>query len=248
MVGKSTYMVGILAGFMLMTSVVSAAIIYSVPAQPIDIRRPSISPDLLHADIDLTGNGEGDLRFGSSLVASDPFMWPYLQTAVFDMTPLSAVQISSYTNMYGTFASPVASGTLIAGPDDALEWSEVGAMFSYYFLSRDGGVAWDIGRGELDRVRSVRYTTDLGEPSHEGKIGYFALEIQIDDETFFGWIEVDTRWEAGIIPDGGAVTRWAINSNPNEPIRAGEIPEPAAAATLVGAIVLILVLGRRLRG
>jgi len=224
---------------LLTVQTVSATIVYNYPSLPIDIRRTSDSLDI---DIDLTGDGESDLRFSSFLVATDPFMWPYLRTAIFDVTPLSAVRISSFTNIYGTFADPMEAGTIIGESNDALEWSDFGATFSSYFLSINGAVAWDVGRGQLERIRPVWNRSDLDGPTHEGRIGYFALELVIDDETFFGWIEVDTRWDnGGIFPDGGTVTRWAFNSTAGEPIRAGEIPEPSVATALMCALVLAAV-------
>lgn len=82
---------------------------------------------------------------------------------------------------------------------------------------------------------------------------YIGVEFSIDDNIHFGWIHyvgfsvaefVFNSPEGpitfvGIDSPGGFVDSWAYNSIPGEPIRAGEVPEPATVALLSGLAALL---------
>lgn len=67
---------------------------------------------------------------------------------------------------------------------------------------------------------------------------YIGVEFSIDDNVHFGWIHyVGFSVAEDPFPidwPGGWVNSWAYNSIPGEPIRAGEVPEPATWSLLSG--------------
>lgn len=243
----------VVALLLYVTSSAFGAIISFQPDQPIEIRRhppddPFEQGTSKFVDLDLTGNGQGDLVLGNILLTSDPMIAPRFTIAIFEAAPNDSMRIGSFTNIFGeVFAVPMPAGASIGGSESAITWTGDPAMFFRYEQIIDGGYASDVAIGQLERIRPLQYTDQLFEgPTHQGEQGYFALEFSIDDEVFYGWIEVDTSFD-GLIPDGGQITRWAYNPVPGEPIRAGEIPEPATMGLLTGIAALGLTLFIRRR-
>ena len=73
-----------------------------------------------------------------------------------------------------------------------------------------------------------------------GGIEYLGVEIDIDGQAHYGWIEIQSRPNTTV----AIVHRWAYESEPGVPIFAGRIPEPSAAALLFASLILS---GRRRR-
>ena len=59
---------------------------------------------------------------------------------------------------------------------------------------------------------------------------YLGIQFEIERETHYGWILIDTPLLAG----GGIIKAFAYESEPGKPIIAGAIPEPSAA--VLGAV------------
>ena len=93
-----------------------------------------------------------------------------------------------------------------------------------------------------DWIRSVTLGLARYEPEDDPRLGHFhdesdkfmAMRILDDNDELFGWVRMSHSMddEEFIIHD------WAWNSVPDEPIMAGEIPEPAAVGLFGGLIAL----------
>ncbi|MFT5471571.1 MAG: hypothetical protein ACI8UO_006706, partial [Verrucomicrobiales bacterium] len=68
----------------------------------------------------------------------------------------------------------------------------------------------------------------------QGGIEYLGLEFDINGNTHYGWIEIESREFFLFI----LIHRWAYESEPGVPIRAGLIPEPSAAVLLLSGLLL----------
>ena len=74
-----------------------------------------------------------------------------------------------------------------------------------------------------------------------GGIEYLGVELDLNGETHYGWIEVESRPLATV----AIVHRWAYESEPGVPIFAGRIPEPSAIALLPAGLALAARRSRR---
>jgi len=80
----------------------------------------------------------------------------------------------------------------------------------------------------------LRTTTGTAGPWRDGVDAYIGVRFLIDDETHYGWINLD-------IPDvypentlnGGVIKDWAYNTVPGEMIFAGQVPEPSTWVLLI---------------
>lgn len=223
------------------------SILFFQPDEPIEVRRqiPEFptdeeeSSEFVH--LDLTGNGQVNLVFGNFLRRSTPTMWPSTTIATFDVASNGSVRIGSFTNIFEQgFAVPTPAGVSIGGSENTITWTDDPANFFRYEQTFAGVLVSERATGQLERIRPLQSPEDFWDgPTYQGMPGYFALELAIDDQVFYGWMEVDTSFD-GFIPDGGAITRWAYNSIPGEPIQAGQVPEPATVALLSGLAALVL--------
>lgn len=106
----------------------------------------------------------------------------------------------------------------------------------------DGSVDWSVLEGGPYMIAD--YTTDT--QSFRGHFfdqenQYLPIRTTLDDDIFYGWIRMSHSMENEIL----TVHDWAYNSEPGEPIMAGEIPEPKVYALILGLGALGFVAWRR---
>ena len=73
--------------------------------------------------------------------------------------------------------------------------------------------------------------------------GYVGVRMSQLDDWFYAWIRVSHDATAGTL----TVHDWAWNTIPNEPILAGQVPEPATVAFFMASIALAVAVVRRRR-
>ncbi len=97
------------------------------------------------------------------------------------------------------------------------------------------------------RSRLAAYGEDFSADARGGFFdqadGFMALRIAYDDETYYGWL----RMSHSMAEERLTIHDWAWNSTSGEPIMAGEIPEPAVYALILGMGALGAVVWRRRR-
>ncbi|HAV61044.1 MAG TPA: hypothetical protein DCY13_01605 [Verrucomicrobiales bacterium] len=71
---------------------------------------------------------------------------------------------------------------------------------------------------------------------------YWGVRFDIDGNDHYGWVRVATP---GGIRNGGTILDWAYNSVPGQPILAGQVPEPATWALLLGGGAMLHLYRRR---
>ncbi|HAV61045.1 MAG TPA: hypothetical protein DCY13_01610 [Verrucomicrobiales bacterium] len=71
---------------------------------------------------------------------------------------------------------------------------------------------------------------------------YWGVRFDIDGNDHYGWVRVATP---GGIRNGGTILDWAYNSVPGQPILAGQVPEPAIWALLLGGGAMLHLYRRR---
>ncbi len=112
---------------------------------------------------------------------------------------------------------------------------EIGGDLSWTFNSR--------------AVRSLASMGEIDSGSFFNAEGYLAVRVYEEEFgwevegalPYYGWIQVSHSENDMAL----TVHDWAWNSVPGEPIQAGQIPEPAAAALLSGVGILFWALARR---
>jgi hypothetical protein len=118
------------------------------------------------------------------------------------------------------FAAPLAGGSIIGSSIDGFEWNE-----GYSGLISVANVGMD--------------TVVLG--LWGGIEAYLGVQFEIEGETHYGWILVDTPFLVG----GGVIKAFAYESEAGVPIIAGVVPEPSAAALAALGILAGAVSRRR---
>jgi hypothetical protein len=125
------------------------------------------------------------------------------------------------------------------------------AVSDNIFLADNLGLNTEIGDGlnwwSLESAsraeRALSVYTDGGGHFFDAS-GFLGVRTFADGEDFlpyYGWIRIEHSFDAGTF----TVHDWAWNSTPGEPILAGEIPEPAAYAAIIGVGALLVVFLRR---
>lgn len=134
----------------------------------------------------------------------------------------------------GGYIVPIPAGSLI-GPDTT---SLLGNWHHYTDNASNPALSTGFGLGLMQSVDA-----------------YIGVEFKVLDEIHYGWIHYigfsAAQWPIfdengeilgyidGMGFPGGFINSWAYNSIPGEPIRAGEIPEPATTALLAGLASLL---------
>ena len=118
-------------------------------------------------------------------------------------------------NEFGTlYAADLAEGSFIgATPQDGMVWAS-GSLVMSACASGGGGIFCD--------------------GNFLGGTDYLGVEFDISGTTHYGWVEVESREFFQFV----SIQRWAYESEPGVPIRAGQIPEPSALALLLVGLSL----------
>lgn len=83
---------------------------------------------------------------------------------------------------------------------------------------------------------------EIGEGEFFNTTGFVAVRRVLDENEFiYGWIRVSHSADDQML----TVHDWAWNSEPNQPILAGEVPEPRVYGLLAGIAALLFVVARR---
>ena len=127
---------------------------------------------------------------------------------------------------------------------------------SYWTLNNSLGRLLDVDYGTLisQEQQWFRVMSEIGMFSFEESNQWFGMDTIYDapdrymplrilnnEDVLFGWLRLSHDAQAGVL----TVHDWAWNSASGQPILAGEIPEPAAAALLTGLALLALAALRR---
>lgn len=226
----------------------SASVIYIQPDDSLSVVRPDPLTFAVSASLDIAGNGDAEFTFENWITPLiPPLMWPVVRQHFFSIESHEGVRF-----LVTTFEEPIFPATYVAalpqgtviGPDSPLWASGEGVLFYHRSTTVSPDLIFSDSQGDyLDQ-----FGWNLADgPTHSGLSGYIGVEFTIDDDLFYGWVEVDTSFD-GNSANGGQITRWAYNSIPGEPIRAGEVPEPATVALLAGiAALAVTALIRRRR-
>ncbi len=165
-------------------------------------------------DLDLDGNGTVDFK----LVAQFGFWMEPAGVNETIATRLGGGDLTRYVN-------PLAEGVAISSTALApAEW--IGAE-EFFFPQGGSAIIYPFFHG--------RSTSGTSGPWRDGVDAYIGVSFLIDDETHYGWINLE-------IPDtfpfvllnGGIIKDWAYNTVPGEMILAGQVPEPSTWALLIG--------------
>ncbi len=108
----------------------------------------------------------------------------------------------------------------------------------------DQDISWtERGTGALaaSLVNFEDETEHLRGPLFNQANRYFPVRTTLDQDVYYGWIRMSHSMDNEVL----TVHDWAWNSTPGEPIMAGEIPEPAVFALILGLGVLGFVAWRR---
>lgn len=83
-------------------------------------------------------------------------------------------------------------------------------------------------------------------PQGDATRAFIGFEFEIDESWHFGYFDISLSGSS----TGAALYGWAYNSIPDEPIRAGEVPEPVTVALFsgLGALIFAGIARRRIRG
>jgi len=80
----------------------------------------------------------------------------------------------------------------------------------------------------------ARSTSGTSGPWQDGVDAYIGVRFLIDDQTHYGWINLEIP---DIYPEntlnGGVIKDWAYNTVPGEMIFAGQVPEPSTWVLLI---------------
>ena len=130
-----------------------------------------------------------------------------------DVIPQESNRTLAFDEFGTPYAANLADGSLIgAAAGDGMVWGlEPSVMSSCFNI---GGV-----------VCGGNYL---------GGIGYMGVEFDIGGLTHYGWIEIESR---EFIP-WVDVHRWAYQSEPGVPIRAGQVPEPSTVVLLLASLAI----------
>ena len=171
--------------------------------------------------IDLNGDGTGDVFFKGGGPMIDFFVTDGNRALVVAPPP---------PNLGGLAANLPAGSIIGAGSMDS-------GVFRWYGGFPAPGIAESYGL-PLD-IHAMAFS-DLNTHGNNGYFfnasGYIGIEIQIEGQPHFGWIHITNETGMG---HGGYVDAWAYESEPSQPIRAGQVPEPEVFLLLVCCAVMV---------
>ena len=165
-----------------------------------------------------------------------PLRIPFDSSLDIDLNGDALPDLNFSNNFQDVIAHPLHSTRFIARELLPLESAHIAVNLdpeTWIGSSVPAGYVWT---GELVGIASC---TNAGGLSCIGPfvngLGYLGVEFQIAGATHYGWM--------ALLPGEGFAIRmdiveWAYESLPNTPIRAGQIPEPAALPLLLGALLL----------
>ena len=194
----------------------NAAIVYYEPSEPIPVfgHVPAKA-----VDIDLNGNGTVDLIFESGG-----------GTNGFNVQPQNSTQVLAFAQDLTFAAFPLNQGVAIGpNPGEAMYWRGENAIMTSCMMV-----------GMPFYIACIGAWFELVDPiggNYRGIVAFMGVEFRDGDDTYYGWLEIDTE-TMGVITNGGYINRWAYNSTPGEPIYAGQIPEPRTYALILGVLVV----------
>ena len=131
-----------------------------------------------------------------------------------DVIPQGDNLVLSFDQFGTIYAADLAAGSFIgATPGTGMLWASDTPIMSGCF---SGGGGTSCGGNFL------------------GGIEYLGVEFEIDGATHYGWVEVESREFFHFV----RVHRWAYESEPGAPIRAGQIPEPSGLVLVLAGVLL----------
>jgi hypothetical protein len=149
---------------------------------------------------------------------------------------------------FTTTSSAVGSGTSFGvglNPTDA-------PSSQYFFTQSNNSVAWFDPAGTVSLLSAGATITsgsysgsdpNFGADWRAGVApGYAGLQLTSGTDVYYGWASID--YVVGS-PDQVTVTAFAFENQPNTPITAAAVPEPASLALIAAAIAASLGLGLR---
>lgn len=186
---------------------------------------------------------------GQGVVYVSPNPQPYYSTGAAQDYSANIDITGSGTNDFTLTSWANGSASLTAnGNNQLLTYDGLLAALSYGALidSTGSGNTWSSGQLTITTVMGSDGPPVFSEGGNFAGLttAYIGFDRVVDGQNYYGWIEVQDSLgvDLGVY---GTVVAWAIETTPNTPIFAGEVPEPSTWALFGLGILSFLSLRRK---